>query len=109
MLSIDIINEPYTVVVSNKRPIQVYSNKVMELFRLEQASQVKIFALGAAIPRALKVARFCIYQLKENFNTITSKIIEQSKISITETKTGFGQLPISNERFINKIVLHLVK
>ena len=83
------------VVVSNKRPIQVYSNKVTRKFRLENFRSVRIVGAGGAVPTALRIARHVVEALEaETGWTAISTILDESEISVEKPrKIGFGQIP----------------
>ena len=94
--SCDLINQPDVVVVSNKRPIQVYSKKILKMVRLQNFRAVKIIGAGGAISTALRVARHCVAALKDDVGwTAVSEIIDESEISSIPVlqKIGFGEVP----------------
>ena len=100
------------VTVSNQRPIQVYSNKVTELFRLHNEQKVQIVAIGGAIPTALRVARFIVRQFKEDPGwKIVSDIIEESKVEMIDREAPKpGQIPQGpKKRNVNRVVVELVR
>jgi replicative superfamily II helicase len=103
------------VIVSNKRPIQVYSNRAIELFRLKEAEKIQISGLGAAIPTALRVARFVVRSLHKDPGwkwKIVSDVIEESKVTVIDKKKPeigeiMTELPTGRE--VNRIVVELVR
>jgi len=106
-------DEPLTLAVSNKRPVQAYSNRILRLFKIENATSVKLTALGGAIPTAHRIARFCVAQLEEKAGWRFSSEHVMSTISSTAATLegdGFGEPPVSPDaRRINCVVITITK
>ena len=111
-----LVDDPNIIVVSNKRPIQVYSERVIKKFRLENATELRLVALGAAISTAQRVARFCVSKLKDetgwniSVETESDEYVVINEIPETEFGSGFGIEPaVPVERKINSVSIVLKK
>ena len=91
-----LIQDPDLVVVSNKRPLQSYSDRIIKMFRLQMKQEVKLTAMGAAIPTALRISRFCAKTVKDDTGwELSSEVIDEGSITVQESecKPSFGQPP----------------
>jgi Alba len=87
--------DPFTVVVSNNRPVQAYSSRVLRLFKRDNATTVKLTALGGAIPTAQRIARYCIKNLQDKAGwslKSESVLSPYTKSSPNLEGDGFGQV-----------------
>ena len=107
--------DPSTVIVSNKRPVQVYSNRVLRLITRDDLKTVKLTAVGGAIPTALRVARFCTRNLADSAGwVITTESVTTPFTSqaINLDGDGFGALPTTQaptESVINSVLITLTR
>ena len=84
-----------TVIISNKRPINVYSNRVLRLFTIDNATSVRLVALGGAISTAQRVAKHCVKHLKDTAGwtvTVEAKTGTFTKSTPATTGDGFGDV-----------------
>ena len=106
----DILKEPDVVIISNKRPIQVYSNKVLKMIRLQNFRSIKLVAAGGAVSTALRVARHVVATLAaESGQLAVSEIVEQSEIaSLTSEIPTFGSIPDVSATPVSRAITQIV-
>ncbi len=108
----DLLTQKNLVVVSNKRPIQIYSARVLKMFRLDDCPVVRIAGAGGAVPTALRVARHCVARLSEELGwKVKSEIVDESEILVQDlTAVGFGEIAADTgqaERKVKQIIVEL--
>ena len=109
-----LIEDNCTVVISNKRPIHVYSNRVLRLFTKENLPTVRLVALGGAISTAQRVAKHCVKSLKDTagwtvtFETKAGTVTKELPVSSGD---GFGEIPNpdTSSAVINSVEITLYK
>jgi hypothetical protein len=106
--------------VSNKRSIQIYSDKVLNLFTEKGLPFVEIRALGAAIPTAIRIAQFCVDHLNRTTDffvtceietgTQTRMLARGAAKNSTIQGDGFGQLPLPGvPEIVQRVTIYLRK
>jgi hypothetical protein len=109
-----LISQPDVIIVSNKRPIQVYSNKVLKKFRLENFTTVRLVGAGGAVNTALRVARFVVEVLKAEVGwTAVSEVVNEIPVvlEMPQIIPAFGEIPDLNSgvetRSINQVTVQI--
>ena len=112
----DLVEDEDTIILSNKKPIQVYSERVLKKFMVDKKGTVRIAAIGAAITTAHRVAKFCKERLRTELNWGIETMVEKEGTVVVEERaegqlgSGFGVVqPPLIQRRVDSIVLALVR
>ena len=91
----------------------MYSNRVLHLFKIDNADFVKLTAVGGAVPTALRIADFCAKKMLTDFNinlTIDSEYSKFTKSEPALAGDGFGAVPSpEGSRTLNAITITLTR